>query len=170
MFSLSLVILGTLIALGGLLAVAPQVRDRRVDPASVGAWIIRAGLLVLIVGEAVAVGWRPDLGLVFKVMLVASGALVFVGLTILPTEWRPDAIRLERTLSWQIIMGGVGAYLVALMFIQVLLMVIGVFLAWIGARASRRWLTGLTDRGQVTPAAFRTQIGLVVLTVILLFF
>lgn len=168
MFSLILVIVGTLIALVGIVLIAPQVRARRIDSGALGAWVIRAGLLVIIVGEAVALFARPEINLIFKVMLISSGAIAFVAFAMLPQEWQQDGFVLQRSFSWQIIWGSLAAYLMAIMFIQAYLMLIGAIGGWLVARYLRS-MAGQTEARQVMNVSFGIQAGLMIVTFVLMF-
>lgn len=168
MLSLILVIVGTLIALVGIVLIAPQVRARRIDSGALGAWVIRAGLLVLLVGEGTALFARPELSLVFKVMLISSGAIAFVSLTMLPQEWQQAGFVLQKSLSWQLVWLSLAAYFTAVMFIQPYLMLIGVVGGWLAARYAIRQ-AAQTEARQVTNVSFGVQAGLLIVTFILLF-
>jgi hypothetical protein len=170
MTSLVLVVFGTLIALAGLVTVLPQVKARRIDPNSIGAWIFRAGVLALISGEAVAVIMRPE-KIVLKVMLISGAAILFFGLTMLPHEWQQPGFVLERAFSWQVMLLGLAAFLSAVMFFEFFTALAGVLAGLLGARYARQLAAaGRIDIKSVFNAALGGQAGLMIVTVIFLFF
>lgn len=136
MLSLLVVVLGTVLSLFGLVAVAPQVKARRIDGASMAAWLFRSGALVLLAGEAVAFAARPD-PIVYKVMLIAGGAILFVGLTMLPREWQQPGFVLERSLSWHIALLGLAGFWTAVMFVEAITAFVGAGASYLAARYLR---------------------------------
>ncbi len=165
-----LVALGFLVALGGLIWIVFEIRAHQSQPNSISSWIFRAGLLIYLAGEAVAIFAPPGIRLTYKVMLLSSAAIVFIGLTLLPYEWQSPDFTLERSLSWQVIVFGLGIYLMAIFFIQGFVMLVGALGGWLAARQVRRWAATGADRQRLLNLAFGLQIGVILLTFILLFF
>jgi hypothetical protein len=170
MLSLILASMGILVALAGVLLVVQELGTVQDLTSSLGGWVIRAGLFILLASEFVALFRRPDLVVTYKIMLLGAAAIVFLGLTLLPLEWRRGGFTFQRSLSWQVIAGGLGVYLGAVMFIQWVVMLIGVGTGWLIIRASRRWLQTMTDPAVVSRVVMRAVAGLAVLTLVLLFF
>jgi hypothetical protein len=102
-------------------------------------------------------------------MLITSGAIAFVGFTMLPQEWQQTGFILQKSFSWQVIWGSLAAYLIAIMLIQTYLMVVGVFGGWLFARHLRN-SAAQTDSRQATNIALGAQAGLMIVTFVMMFF
>ncbi len=169
MIPLILSIIGSLMALGGLVSLLPQVRAQRLSSASLGAWIFRAGILVLLVGETVALFARPE-ALILKTMLILSAAVVFVCLAIFLREWRQPGFDLERSFSWGAVALSIAALLMAVMYLEGFIMLALALAAVLGAREFRRRVkAGLFEYAALQNLMIAVQACVVVLTLILLF-
>lgn len=170
MESLILIVVGTLVALAGLVSVVPQVKAGRIDANLLGAWIFRAGVLALLVGEAVAMITQPE-KIVLKLMMISGASILFVGLTLLPHEWQRTDFVLERSFSWQVLLLGLAAFLTAVMFFEVFTTLIGVVVGLLGARYVRKLAAARQiDIKSVFNATLIGQAGLIVITVVFMFF
>jgi hypothetical protein len=166
--SLALAVVGALIALGGLVTLLPQVRARQLNGGSIGAWVFRAGILILLAGETFALFSRPE-GLVHKTMLVMSAAIVIVALAMLLQEWQQPNFILERSFSWGAAGLGVATLLLATAFVNgwfMLLLTLGAFIA---VRALRhRAHTQFIDLSALQNIIIGTQATIILLTLIML--
>jgi len=171
MLSLILAVVGTLLSLAGLVWILYQANTRQFKSLSVAVWIFRSGLLVFFVAEAWALFVRPEGNLTYNVLLIGSTLILELGLALLPLEYQQPGLVLERSLSWQVILLSFGLYLAAVMFIQGLIMLAGLLVVWLGVRQARKWTAQATetDRRKFLNLALGAQIGVVVLTFILLF-
>jgi hypothetical protein len=169
MLSLLITLAGTLLSLLGLVFVAPQVRARQINGASLGAWAFRAGVMVVLAGEAIALFVRPESRLVFKLMLVSGAAIAFVGTAMLTQEAQQHGFVLERAFSWQIMWFGIAALLMAIMYIQEYVMFAGLAGSLIVERLARREAArNRLDQKAISNGTFAGQIALMILTAIML--
>jgi len=168
MAPLILSIFGSLLALGGLVALLPQVRAQQLDSGSLGAWIFRAGILVLLVGETIALFARPE-AIVLKTMLVLSAAVVFVCLAIFLREWQQPGYVLERSFGWLAVALGMATFLTAVMYIEPVVMLVAAMIAFFGVREFRRRAKTTTfEYSAVQNLVIALQATIVVFTLILL--
>lgn len=168
--SLILAIVGTLVALVGLVWILLQANSKKFTALKLAVWIFRSGLLIFFVAEVWALFVHPEGTFTYKVLLVGSAFIACLGLALLPFEYQQPGLALERSLSWQVILLSLSAFLVAVMFIQVVVMLVLTVVVWISVRQARKWTATEADRKRLLNSAFITQIGVVVLTFILLFF
>ena len=169
MLSLIITLAGTLLSLFGLVVVAPQVRARQINSASVGAWVCRAGVMVVLAGEAIALFVRPESRLVFKLMLISGAAIAFVGMAILTQEAQQSGFVLEKAFSWQIMWFGITALLMAVMYIQEYVMFAGLVASLVVERLARREAArNRLDHKAISNGTFAGQIILMILTAIML--
>jgi len=122
-------------------------------------------------GEAKAVAMiaRPD-PLVFKVMLIAGAAILFVGLTMLPHEWQQPGFALTKSLSWQVTLLGLAAFWMAVMYIEALLMLAGALASFLVARHARRQAAaGSVDFKTMHLATLIVRGTVIFLAIVLLF-
>jgi hypothetical protein len=171
MLSLILAVVGTLLSLAGLAWILYQANTRQFKSLSLAVWVFRSGLLVFFIAEAWALFVHPEGNLTYKVLLIGSTLILALGLALLPLEYQQPGLVLEHSLSWQVILLSFGLYLAAVMFIQGLVMLVGLLLVWLAIRRARKWTANATevDRRKLLNLALGTQIGVVVLTFILLF-
>src|SRR5258708_24330841 len=98
MFSLILAVLGTLIALAGLVWILFQARTKRFTALVLAVWVFRSGVLIFFVAEAWALFVRPESSLTYKVLLIGSTFILCLGLALLPLEYQQPGLVLERSL------------------------------------------------------------------------
>lgn len=169
MIPLVLAIIGSLVALGGLVSLIPQVQAGQLTNTSIGAWIFRAGILLLQTGETVALFDRPE-GIALKTILILSAAVTLVCLAIFGREWRQPGFALESSFSWTAVALCLAALLVAIMYIEVFVMLVAGVAAVIGVREFRRRVKA--DQFESTSLQnliIAIQATIVVLTLVLLF-
>jgi len=110
---LILILLGTGLALAGLVAVGPQVRDHRIDPVSKAAWLLKGGAGLLILGQLLGL-IRAVEPVLATVSLMMGGATLFAALTIGSHERQQPGFVWKNSLTLQIF--GLGIAIVLLFF------------------------------------------------------
>jgi hypothetical protein len=167
--SLVLTIVGALIALGGLVTLIPLVRARQLSSGAMGAWIFRAGILILLVGEALAVFNRPE-AIIYKTMLILSAAIVFVTLAMLFQEWQQPGFILANSFSWGAGILGMSALILAMTFVDGWFMLGLTVASLLAVRYfNHRTRTQAIDPGSLQSIIIGAQATIVVITVIALF-
>lgn len=167
--SLILILIGTLLAVLGVGWILYQANTRQLASLNTAVWIYRAGMLAIFVAELVLLFVRPEGNLTFKVLLIGMALVVCLALAILPFEYQRPGLALERSLSWQAILLSLGLYLGAVMYIQSLVMAVGILVVWLGVRRARKLTATEAERRSLLNLAFSTQIGIIFITIFLLF-
>jgi hypothetical protein len=167
--SLVLAILGALIALGGLITLLPLVRARQLTRSAIGAWIFRAGILVLLAAETAALFARPE-AIIYKTILILSAAIVFVTLAMLSQEWHQPGFLLAKSFSWGAVSLGLAIFLFAMAFVDGWFMLILTIAAIIAVRYfNGRTRAQFIDATSLQSIIIGTQATVIVITVIALF-
>lgn len=110
--TLILIVLGALLSLAGLVAIAPQVQVHRIDARSKAAWLFRGGAGLLILGQLVGLASSLEPSLV-TVSLIMGGAILFGGLAVGSHERQQASFQLKTSLSLQMVGVGVVVLLLA---------------------------------------------------------
>ena len=106
------VIVGTVITLAGLVAIAPQVRVHEIAVKSKAAWIFRAGAALLVTGQLWALTAAIDPA-VKTTALIMGGAILFAALTIISHERQQAGYNFRQSLSLQVFSAGALIFILA---------------------------------------------------------
>jgi hypothetical protein len=114
MLALLFICLGGLLALAGLVALAPQVRLHQIEPQSWRAWLFRAGAVAVIAGQILSF-FAAIAGIWITATLLLGWAILFASLLVVSHERQQPGYRLGGSLSLQIF--GLGVIVTGLAWV-----------------------------------------------------